>query len=476
MLLEIIKLFLTVLKTQPMKTRNYFLAILLFISIAGNCQFVPMPLNYQDPDNYYWPDWISIVDGSNVWLGTLCYGSGAQIPYSIAVRTTDGGDTWQFDSIPVPGQPMMSSVFAVDANTCYYVFTDNGTGGSIWKTNDAGATWSKKTTTQFSDPGAYADFYYGFNANEGVAVGDPTLGYFEILKTSNGGDTWSRVESSFIPPIIPTEMGGTNAYRAIGDHIWFPTMISDTAGTYSCRCFKSADRGAHWTASPIFADSIGWANMDFSSLQKGVLWDASLATLKKYFYLTSDGGNTWSQDSMPANGEFIAGMSSVDGIDGGFIVLTTDTTDYLYTALFTPDFFSTSIVIDSNLSADAWGLKFKDAETGWLSGNGLDTNGILKFTGLLTSVKTAVKSSETLAIMPNPTSTEALVKLPEMNDLVDIVLMIYNVAGTLLEKRPVESQAGWTKLNSSGYTDGLYVIKVMSGDREVASAKWIVKH
>ena len=459
-----------------MKTKQYFLAILLFISIAGNCQFVPMPLNYQDTTNYYWPDWISIVDESNVWLGTLSYGSGAQIPYSIAVRTTDGGNTWQFDSIPVPGQPMMSSVFAVDANTCYYVFTDNGAGGSIWKTTDAGTSWSKKTTTQFSDPGAYADFYYGFDANEGVAVGDPSLGYFEIQKTTDGGDTWSRIDSSLMPPIIPGEMGGTNAYRAIGDNIWFPTMISDTSGTYSCRCFKSDDRGAHWSVSPIIADNIGWAGMDFSTTQKGVLWDASLATLKKYFYLTSDGGNTWSQESMPVNDKFIAGMSSVGGIDGGFIVLITDTTDYLITALFTPDFFSTSVVIDSNLVADAWGLRFKDAETGWLSGNGLDTNGIMKFTGLLASVRTATKSPEKLAIMPNPTSTEALVKLTGMNEQGDLALLIYDVTGKLRENRKIETGTGWTKLSASTYGNGVYTVQVLTGDRIISSTKWVVKH
>lgn len=459
-----------------MKTKFCFLAILLYISMAGNCQFVPMPLNYQDTNNYYWPDWISIVDESNVWIGTLHYGSGAQIPYSIAVRTTDGGDTWQFDSIPVPGQPMMSSVFAVDANTCYYVFTDNGSGGSIWKTTDAGTSWSKKTTTQFSDPGAYADFYCGFDASEGVAVGDPTQGYFEILKTTNGGDTWSRVDSSLIPPIIPGEMGGTNAYRAIGDNIWFPTMISDAAGTYSCRCFKSADRGAHWTASPVFADNIGWANMDFSSLQKGVLWDASVQSYKKYFYVTSDGGNTWSQDSMAVNGEFIAGMSSVKGIDGGFIVLTTDTTDYLLTAWFTPDFFSTRVAIDSNLSADAWGIRFKDAETGWLSGNGLDTNGIFKFSGLLTTVSEAVKSPETMAIMPNPTSTEALLKLPGTHEQGDLTLMIYDITGKLHENRKIENTTGWTKLSASGYGNGVFTVQVVSDNRIMATTKWVVKH
>jgi hypothetical protein len=216
--------------------------------------------------------------------------------------------------------------------------------------------------------------------------------------------------------------------------------------------------------------------MDFSTVQKGVLWDASLATLKKYFYLTSDGGNTWSQDSMPGNDKFIAGMSSVGGIDGGFIVLITDTTDFLITALFTPDFFTTSVVIDSNLVADAWGIRFKDAETGWLSGNGLDTNGILKFTGLLTTISDAAKSPDKLSIMPNPTSAEALVKLPELNEKGDYSIMIYDISGKLRENRKIENSTGWTKLNANAYSDGVYVVQVVSGARMIASAKWVVKH
>jgi hypothetical protein len=73
--------------------------------MEGYGQFIPMPLNYQDQDNCYWPDWISIIGTSNVWLGTISYGTSGQLPYSFSVRTPDGGETWQCDSIPVPGQP-----------------------------------------------------------------------------------------------------------------------------------------------------------------------------------------------------------------------------------------------------------------------------------------------------------------------------------------------------------------------------------
>ena len=456
-----------------MNKRIYLFAVLIYMAIEANCQFIPGNINYQDPAYGHYPQYISITDESNAWLGTLC-----DVPYPYAVHTNDGGDTWEIDSIPFPGQPILSSLCAVDENTCYYVFTDNWSGGSIWKTSDRGASWLNKTTTQFSDPGAYADFYGAFDANEGVAVGDPTLGYFEIQRTTDGGDTWTRVDESFIPPAIPGEMGATNAFSVVGDIIWFPSLIPDDNGTYSSRCFKSVDRGLHWTASPILAENLGWVAMDFSTSEKGILLDPYPSSTggKKPIYRTSDGGNNWITDTLSINLDAWSGLSSVGGFDGGFVVGTNGATGYSTKIMFTPDFFSTIIVIDSNLQAIPFGLKFKDATTGWLEGTGANINAIFRYNGLLTAIKSMAKSAEKLAIIPNPTSTEALVKLPGMNEQDNLSLMIYDAAGKLCENRPVDSTTGWTRLNASSFNNGVYFIKVISDNRLIASTKWVVQH
>jgi hypothetical protein len=455
-------------------TRKIYLSIVsIYIVLNGYSQFIPVEINYKVPPYSHWPEYISIGDESNVWLGTLCNG-----PYSFAAHTNDGGDTWLLDSIPVQGNPYVNSLFALDANTCYYVFTDNGSGGSIWKTSDGGSTWVNKTTTQFSDPGAYADFYVAFDAKEGVAVGDPTLGYFEIQRTIDGGDNWSRIDSSLIPPILPGEMGATNAFSVLGDIIWFPTLIPDDNGNYSSRCFKSVDRGQHWTVTPIVADDLGWVTIDFSTSSKGVLLDPNphVTSGKKPFYYTSDGGDNWALDSLSLNLESYTGVSSVAGFDGGFVVGTNGPNGYSTSVFFTPDFFSTIAVLDSNLQAIPWGLKFRDAATGWLEGTGSNSNAVYKFNGLLTSISNLAKSAEKLAIIPNPTSAEALIKLPINNEQGDLSLVIYNMAGTLCEKRPVESSTGWSKLNAVSYTSGVYVVNVVSSNRLIASTKWVVQH
>jgi photosystem II stability/assembly factor-like uncharacterized protein len=459
-----------------MNFKIYFLMISLTLAFTVRAQFTPMDLPYNNQPYGNYPRWISIADGSTVWLGTLSMDDSGLVPYSYAIKTNNSGTTWEFDSIPAPGDAIMSSVCAVDANTCFYVFTDNSSGGSVWKTTDGGSSWTNKTTTQFTEPGAYADFYAAFDANAGVAVGDPTLGYFEIQRTTDGGNTWTRVDSALIPAIYPGEYGAANAFSVVGDNIWFPSLIDDGSGFFDARCFKSSDRGAHWTVSPVIANNLGWGGVDFSTAQKGVFWDPYFPLPRRQFYLTSDGGSTWAADSLSNTDKFIVGMTSVKGFDGGYVIAISDTTNFAVTLLFTPDFFSTTVVIDSNMEADPWALRFRDASTGWIGGEGADTNSIFKFTGLLTSIGEAAKSPEMLVIVPNPTSAESLVKLPALNVKGDLTIMIYNLAGVLLEKRPVESTTGWTKLNASAFDNGVYIVQVVSGDQVIAGTKWVVQH
>ena len=88
-----------------MKRKIYFPVILLYIAINANSQFVPVDINYQDSpyDNY--PEFISIVDESNVWLGTRRSDATTQVQYTYAVHTNDGGNSWELDSIPVAWIP-----------------------------------------------------------------------------------------------------------------------------------------------------------------------------------------------------------------------------------------------------------------------------------------------------------------------------------------------------------------------------------
>jgi hypothetical protein len=298
-------------------------------------------------------------------------------------------------------------------------------------------------------------------------------GYFEIQRTTDGGDTWTRVPASSIPPNLPGEWGLNNIYSAIGDNVWFAATMPDGSGGWAVRCYRSADRGQNWTVAPV---AVGFNNVaiSFSTDQKGVILDNN--AMSKYFYRTSDGGDTWVKDSLEGYSLPLVSVRGVQGFDGGFVMGLFDTLGGPPTLLWTPDFFANSIILSSDLGFDSFWLDYQDAETGWICGYGTNTNSIVKWTGLLTSISHAAKTTEQLVIIPNPTATEALVKLPVTNDKGDMRIMIYDASGKLCENRPAGSSTGWTKLDASAYKNGVYLLQVVSGDRMIASTKWVVQH
>jgi photosystem II stability/assembly factor-like uncharacterized protein len=418
-------------------------------------QFVPQPLNYPAPG--YWVNFISISDMDHVWIGTIQeFGE----PYSFAVRTVDGGESWIFDSIPVPGIPNCTSICEWDANTCFYSFTDaSAGGGTIWKTTDGGETWSNMITTQFT--GGFLNFYHAFSADTGVAMGDPTEGYFEIQLTYDGGVSWNRVPSSNIPPVIEGEIGWSDSYSAVGNSIWFATSKG--------RCFRSADRGMNWEVSEIVPTTEAFFDVCFSTEQKGVFFRGSVITSK--IAVTSDGGVSWDTVNFP-NGYYIMGMSRVGGFDGGFVATGWQSTIDVF---FTPDLFSDIVQIGSNIMSIG-SIAFLDAETGWIGGGESGTNEILKFTGLLTGVGNKGQSQEKMLISPNPASTSSLLRLPVISGEDDLIIRIMDMSGKVIFQEPIQSRCEWTTLDASDLHNGVYIVEIRSGNHSIKRECWVVQH
>jgi len=433
-----------------------FLFTYLFVTMALTSigQFIPQPLNY--PGTGYWPYFYSIVDPDHVWIGTIMEdGSG----YSSAVKTIDGGNSWLFCPIPVPGVPWCSSLCAWDTNICYFVFVNNGIpfGSSIWKTTDGGTTWTNMTTDQFA--GGYANFFHAFSADTGMAMGDPTSGYFEIQLTNDGGNTWSRVPSANIPVPLSGEYGLSDDYSAVGNTVWFVTNKG--------RCFKSTDRGQTWNVTQVVTGP-DWDNLIcFASQQNGVFWKGGTTEL----FVTTDGGDVWDAAPFPS-GYSLIHICPVKGFDGGFII--TAFTNFI-TVFFTPDMFTTLIKLDSNLLSNG-SVSFFDATTGWLAGGESGTDEIYKFNGVLTSVREVVNDPGKLSVVPNPSSGEALLILPGSLDSKSIQLRIIDMTGKAVEQRTIVSSAGWVSLKSAGYSNGIYIIELLKENRIFARERWIVKH
>src|SRR6266513_6183429 len=124
---------------------------------------------------------VSAVSDRVAWAS----GSGITV-----LRTSDGGATWQKLTVTTE-QLDFRDIDAIDARTAYVLSIGNGPASRIYKTTDGGATW----TLQFKneDPKAFYDAMSFWDANHGIAIGDSIAGQFCIMTTENGGRVWRRV-------------------------------------------------------------------------------------------------------------------------------------------------------------------------------------------------------------------------------------------------------------------------------------------
>ncbi len=185
---------------------------------------------------------LDALDAKTAWVG----GDGGGV-----FRTTDGGHTWDDVSPPGSEELLFRDVEARSATEAVVLSIGEGEASRIYKTVDAGATWTE--TFRSAEPAAFyncVDFWPG--GKRGIAMSDPVDGEWRIITTDDGGDTWEIADTSGLE--APGEVG----YSASG------TCLV-TAGA------RSAWLGGGGTASNIYATHDGgrtWSSAD-STLTPG---------------------------------------------------------------------------------------------------------------------------------------------------------------------------------------------------------------
>jgi hypothetical protein len=208
------------------------------------------------------------------------------------IVTTDGGNTWTLGSFVDPKAFPVYCIHAFNADTAFVVAS------TIYKTTDRGTTWAAATGI-FNNSSSFPNTIHFFDQNNGVAMGDPVEGYFEIYTTTNGGINWVRVPESNIPTPLAGEIGLVNEHSYYNDSYWFTT--------FEKRVFRSTDRGYTWTCSQLPLSNITFApSVAFHDELNGLA--ASMNGDENITCKTSDGGNTWVYNSVP---NWISGLGSI---------------------------------------------------------------------------------------------------------------------------------------------------------------------
>lgn len=202
-------------------------------------------------------------------------------------KTDDAGLTWTAGAFDLGDLDLgIADVSAVDTNTAFVAAYPRQVGqqGGIWKTADAGATWAQQTGAAFNNAASFPNVVHYFDANNGLAIGDPANGYWEIYTSNDGGDTYSRIPSSSLPAPLNNEFGYLSQFAYSGDSIWFTT----SAG----RMVHSSNRGVTWNVyqSPLtdFGGTAIFGDISFATASRGVIQSNTGSIFK-----TTDAGQTW---------------------------------------------------------------------------------------------------------------------------------------------------------------------------------------
>lgn len=228
---------------------------------------------------------VSAVDERTAWAS----GTGGTV-----LRTLDGGATWSLR--PVPGAETCDfrdvEAFGPDAAVVMAI----GRPARIFRTTDGGATWIE--TYHNAAEGIFLDGFAFFDDRFGLAFGDPMDGHFVLLATEDGGASWADLPMES----RPAGLGGEAAYAASGtslavhgtDLAWL-----GTGGPVS-RIWRSEDKGRHWTPVPAAllqgSPSSGVFSVAFLDQRRGIAVGGDYraeAAPEGNAAVSTDGGRTW---------------------------------------------------------------------------------------------------------------------------------------------------------------------------------------
>jgi len=262
--------------------KNLTVIALLITNYVALAQWTPQATTITSG---YVVNYIDAVSPDVCW-GIVADPASQTAPVQEYTRTIDGGATWAGGTITNAAGLVAADISAINADTAWAIMFDPaGTQGKVLRTNNGGSTWAHQSTALFNAAGNFPDWIHFWDANNGVCLGDPTAGYFEIYTTMDGGAMWERVPSGNIPTPLPAgEWGIVDVSSTFGDStVWFGTNLG--------RVFKSTDRGHNWTAAqtPI-TDYIG--TIAFRDANNGIAKNGG-PSLSTDLMITNDGGATW---------------------------------------------------------------------------------------------------------------------------------------------------------------------------------------
>ncbi|MGD0215368.1 MAG: hypothetical protein ABSB87_19275 [Terriglobales bacterium] len=310
---------------------------------------------------------VSPVDSKVVWAAGT---------HGTFLLTTDGGDTWTSGIVKGAEWLQFRGVRGVSATEAYLLSIGNKpTDFRIYKTEDAGATWTMQFENQLV--GAFYDCFAFWTPERGIAHSDSVNGVFPDLRTTDGM-TWQSIAGN-MPPALSGEFSFSSSDTCVAtqgeDNAWIAT-----GGASIARILATTDGGDTWNAydTPLYSSSSAGAfTVDFRNPLNGIVGGGDLDPSDPDNARTassSDGGQTWAFTNAPPVTGAIYGLSYVRELGKScnktcqallpYVVVTASTGG----AAWTPDEGTTWYVLPG--VTGEWAVAFASPDAGWLVGLG----------------------------------------------------------------------------------------------------------
>ena len=432
--------------------------------------------------------YINILDSTNLQVAwTIAYdGSGNGADISAVGYTNDGGETWTtYDPVELPGiiSPGIGMVFATGAQTAYIAAYKRVMGnGGVWKTTDAGQTWTKVSSeSMFANSASFCNIVYFFDPQTGITQGDPINGEFEIYKTTDGGNTWTPVDGANIDDPLPEEYGYVHGIVAAGNTVWFTTSKG--------RLYRSRDQGDSWQAFDTPLNDFGGNNNDWGSVTFKDDNEGWILRHTGEIFHTTDGGETWSSMGDQPQG-YASDITFVKGTPNTLVAVGADAQNNHAGAAISRDGGVTWQRIDRYYVNNAWiqvdptaqiqhtSVAFRDINFGLSGGfshraNTSDPNdfdqGIYIYVDDIMGIAGSVIDG--LRVYPNPATAFVNVSV-EKSPLASVE--VYDLTGKVVFRASGIDDYNY-RIRTSSFQKGMYVIKVEDQNGNQQAVKLMIK-
>ncbi len=197
------------------------------------------------------------------------------------LRTTDGGNTW-LNANPNPGiiTGDVRNMEALDANTAW-VTTESPTSTAVYKTTDGGDSWFQV----YSNTGGTVKGIRMLDSLNGIAIGSPVSNLWNLLLTTDGGNTWQL--SPHRPPADFIHQAVHNSFQVSMPYIYWGTSITTI--------YRSTDGGVTFSEHETTGAGIYIFSLFINAGGVGMAASTEMSR-------STDGGITFQPHSVPGAG------------------------------------------------------------------------------------------------------------------------------------------------------------------------------